>query len=109
MALHMTVALFSPVILAADMRDPTQPPIQFLPAKEGGGPEPTYGLTALFIRPNYQAAIINDEILYVGNHLGEYTITSISSNGVELQGSQNNREFLQLVPPVRQELNHYGQ
>src|SRR3990167_5164008 len=86
---------------AVEMVDPTRPPDRVLtPAKA----QPLT-LTAIFIYPHKRIAIINGQAVTMGDRVGEFTITSINTYSVELVGSQNNREMLQLVTiPIKQKV-----
>ncbi|TAK74636.1 MAG: hypothetical protein EPO11_06605 [Gammaproteobacteria bacterium] len=95
--------LFPFLLGASTMIDPTRPPgTLFNPA----GTDSSAGsltVSAIFIYPNYRVAIINGRPVMVGDHLGDFTITSIMPFTVELIGSQNNQEVLPLVATVKQE------
>ncbi len=84
------------------MTDPTRPPGTVL-TPAGAASQGSLTVNAIFIYPNYRSAIINGQIVMIGDHLGDYTITSITPFAVELSGPQNSQEVLPLVTPVKQE------
>ena len=87
-----------PLLLGATaMHDPTEPP-----GYQGADAKNPFGLSAIFIYPHRRFAIINGAEMEVGNHLGEYIITTITPNTVELTGNGNTLEVLQLITSVKQ-------
>src|SRR5580700_1608209 len=89
----LSLALGSTTALADLFVDPTKPANYI---GEAGETNPL-ALTATFIYPTHQLAIINGTLLKVGDHYGQFTITSITPYSVELKGPQNTREELFLV------------
>lgn len=61
-----------------------------------------FTLNAIIIHPKHRLAIINHQQVMVGDKIGEFTITSITSNAVELVGPENKKQVLQLVARVKQ-------
>ena len=88
---------------AVPLRDPTQPPMAAtIAANNNDDKTPsTLQLTAVFIYPTYKLAIINGTPIKEGDHIGEYTITRIEPNTVELQGPTNDKLLLTLVMDVK--------
>lgn len=91
------------LIGAVPLRDPTQPPMAapIVPANNTEKSAGALQLTAVFIYPTYQLAIINGLPLKQGDHIGEYTITRIETNTVELQGPTNDKLMLTLVMDMK--------
>lgn len=93
------LSIVLPLLLGATIyHDPTEPP-GFQGAESAKNP---FGLSAIFIYPHQRFAIINGVEMEVGNHLGEYIITTITPNTVELTGNGNKIEVLQLITSVKQ-------
>ncbi len=88
---------------ALPLRDPTQPPMAaVLSPTVNADQSPSHlQLTAVFIYPTYKLAIINGAPLKEGDHLGEYTITTIATNTVELVGPTNDKLMLTLVMDLK--------
>ncbi len=95
------LTLCVPLLLGfATLHDPTEPPdYEEKPGTPSQGP---LSLTAIFVYPEHSLVIINDQALTLGSHLGEYTITRIDPDTVELTGPQNTKEVLQLTTSVKQ-------
>lgn len=95
--------LLLPLLMGSTaMVDPTRPP-GFTATHAAAAKEGPLTLTAVFIYPNYQIAIINGQTAMIGDHIDEFTITSITPFTVELVGPRNNKEILPLVTPLKQE------
>ena len=89
-----------PLIIGADLIDPTRPPDSIL-SPQSTSTSQSLELTATFIYPHYQLAIINGQSVMVGDPIGAFTVTHISPYTVELMGPQSNKEILQLVPEIK--------
>lgn len=83
------------------LHDPTEPPPDFMPTKNSEVNYRTLNLSAIFIRPTSRWAIINGQVYHEGDAMGEYIITNIHVDTVELIDSANNKEVLQLVTPIK--------
>lgn len=90
---------FPLLIGATSRRDPTQPP-GALSAPDTITAGQPLDLTAIFVYPHIKIAIINGQVVKAGDHLGEYIITTINEDTVELTGPQNTLEVLRLLTPV---------
>ncbi len=86
-----------------DMRDPTRP-FGFV-SDSINSEANSLDLTAIFIYPHYRMAIIGGQITFLGDKVGEYIVTNINSNTVELSGSDNKKLVLQLVSTIKQQRN----
>ena len=86
----------------SSLTDPTRPPGVIFGPQNTASSQPLQ-LTAVFIYPNYRLAIINDQVALIGDHIGEFTITTISPYAVELTGPQNAKSVLTLTVPLKQE------
>lgn len=87
--------------IRSGLHDPTEPPAGFLPAKNNEISYRSMNLNAIFIKPSDRWAVINGQIYHEGEAVGEYIITNIRTDAVELIDSTNNKEILQLVAPVK--------
>lgn len=89
------------MIGATDYPDPTRPP-NFQTAVDSQDTTPTnLILTAIFTYPTFNMAIINGNAYKQGDKLGEYTITRIALNTVELSGPENSTQELTLTTSVK--------
>ncbi|EKD71873.1 MAG: hypothetical protein ACD_46C00080G0008 [uncultured bacterium] len=61
-------------------------------------------LNAVIIYPSYRIALINGQILMNGDHIGEYIVTNIELNTVELTGPQDKKIILNLVTSIKQKV-----
>lgn len=93
--------LFTPCVAMA-YPDPTRPPDY---SQTSGSKSPllpdALTLTAVFIYPSYRIAIINNRVLKPGDQIGQYTVTTIDTNTVELVGPQHGKEILSLSPAIK--------
>lgn len=80
--------------------DPTQPPLSLMPA-DSAIPWQKLTLGAIFIKSNAKTAVINGESYNEGDNVGEYIITNITDNTVELLDSSKQKEVLHLVTNVK--------
>lgn len=89
---------------AVTLRDPTRPPNVTTPAEGTAAQASGQGdsLTAIFDYPDHQVAIINNQVMRVGDRIGEFTITAITPYTVELTGPNNTRQVLELVSTVKE-------
>ncbi len=90
------------VINKSALHDPTEPPPDFMPAVKNN--EISYrsmNLNAIFIKPNARWAVINGQVYHEGDAVGEYIITNIHVDTVELIDSAHNKEVLELVTPIK--------
>lgn len=83
------------------LHDPTEPPKALLPTKTSETSYRNMNLNAIFIKPFTRWAIINGQVYHEGDAVGEYIITNIHVDTVELIDSANNKERLQLVPLIK--------
>ena len=98
--LFLCIASFSAI---ASYPDPTRPPNfidQTNPTKSADNPT-EFNFTAVFIYPGSKVALINGETFRLGEQIGEYTVTTIAPNTVELTGSEGSKEILTLIPAVK--------
>lgn len=87
---------------ATNMIDPTRPPDIIFSPKSYSSNQPLK-VTAIYVHSNYRLAIINGQVVKTGDHLGEFTITTINPYTVELTGSQNNQLVLPLTVTIKQQ------
>ena len=88
----------------SSIHDPTEPTADFKPTKTTETKEINYrslNLTGIFIKPDSRTAIIDGKVYHEGDAVGEYIITNIHVDTVELVGTTNNREVLQLAAPIK--------
>lgn len=106
--LNRSVSKLVPVLLAplliaaAGMVDPTRPPNFSVTPHTAAGPSQALQVTAIFIYPHYQLAIINGQSVMVGDKINDFIVTSISHDAVELTGPENEKESLPLTMDVKQ-------
>ena len=102
-ALVWLTAILSTLFLtgAAAIPDPTRPPDALIPASNKINATGTLGVTAIFVYPNHRFAIINGQMVRVGDKIGEYTIINIQHDTVELTGSQDTSLVLPILPIVK--------
>jgi len=81
------------------LNDPTLPPN--LPTTTSSPNLGNYQLNAIYIYPNEKFAIINNKIVKIGNQLDHFTITKITRYTVELSGTDHQKEYLHIAPPVK--------
>lgn len=84
------------------LQDPTRPPSFSAPDLASSPSELT--LYGIFDYPTHRIAIINGMRVFVGDKLGEYIVTAIDRNTVELSKSKNETLVLSLVPQVKTKL-----
>lgn len=98
------IFLFIPALMGMTaIPDPTQPPGFNASPSSTQAQARQFDLTAIFIYPTYKLAIINGQALKSGDQIGEFTVTTINTNTVELDGPKNSKEVLQVVTDVKQE------
>jgi hypothetical protein len=95
----LALAVLSLLMGFDSLRDPTRPPGYLVTGANTADP---LQLSAIFIYPHRRIAVIGNQSLTVGDKFGEYTITTITPNTVELVGPAGKLELLQLLPSVRQ-------
>lgn len=83
------------------LHDPTEPPKALQPTKTSEISYSSMNLNAIFIKPFSRWAVINGQVYHEGDAVGEYIITNIDVDTVELIDSANNKERLQLVTPIK--------
>jgi hypothetical protein len=96
------IGLATNSVLAATtkMTDPTRPPGTIFAPQTYSATEPSE-LTAVFIYPTYRLAIINKQMVKIGDQVGEFSVTSINAYSVELTGPEKNKVVLQLTTYVK--------
>lgn len=104
MTLLFAIPLIWLLMGAVSLRDPTRPPNVTTPGDGTSSEKSQQGdsLTAVFDYPEHQVAIINNQVMRVGDHIGEFTITTITPYTVELTGPNNTRQVLELVSTVKE-------
>jgi hypothetical protein len=86
---------------AAALVDPTCPPDALLPNSKKLSVSGPLQLSATFVYPDKQYAIINGQLAALGDKVGTYTIINIGNDTVELKGSQETPVVLSLFPTVK--------
>jgi hypothetical protein len=87
---------------AAAIVDPTRPSDNLMPAGKSLVIEGKPKLSAIFIYPNRRMAIINGNLVKIGDKIDSYTIINIQDDTVELNGLLNDSLVLPLLPTIRQ-------
>ncbi|OGT45851.1 MAG: hypothetical protein A3E83_00545 [Gammaproteobacteria bacterium RIFCSPHIGHO2_12_FULL_41_20] len=82
-----------------EVADPTRPP--YVDAKDSKFSSQSYILTAVFIQNGRRIAIVGGQPVREGDRLGQFIVTAITPYTVELVGSENERQILQLVPAIK--------
>jgi hypothetical protein len=102
-AAYWLLAIISSSLLtgAAALVDPTRPPNALLPESKKLSVSGPLQLSATFVYPERQYAIINGQVGAVGDKVGSYTIINIDNDTVELKGSQETPVVLSLFPTVK--------
>ena len=95
----MIIMLYPVWTWASNLADPTRPP-GFVGT--GTANNKSLEVTAIFIYPTHRIAIINGQVLMVGDKINEFTVTTIEPNTVELVGSEQHVETLSLTMPVKE-------
>ena len=92
------------------MRDPTRPPDEFLPVnkKDAISTNPLK-LGGIFVYPNTRLAIINGQLFTEGSKIGEYVVTTINQDTVELTGPQGAMVTLEIGAAVKRATDNEGQ
>ncbi|MBA3661729.1 MAG: hypothetical protein H0W64_08385 [Gammaproteobacteria bacterium] len=86
-------------VVAPPLVDPTRPPDGLNPSQNTAtGP---LTVSAIYIFPTYRFAMINNLPVKVGDRIGGFTITNITSYTVELFGTQNEKLVLELVTSIK--------
>ena len=88
----------SMVVENAILHDPTRPPADVAPAADGDSIAPVAAggaaLTTILFSPNRKLAIINGQVVRVGEHIGGIEVLSITANAVHVRDSnQQGKEY----------------
>lgn len=84
----------------AEPDDPTRPPPGFAESGAGAAPgEPALAVTSLFLMGARPYAVVDGQIVHVGDHLGEGRIRRIDAQGVWLRTAAGTK-LLRLLPGV---------
>lgn len=86
---------------AAQLTDPTRPPDALLPDSKSFEATGPLQLTAVYVYPGRQLALINSQFAAVGDKVGTYTVINIQRDTVELKDSQGARVTLSVVPAIK--------
>ena len=104
MAVAMVLSAVSYQLFAQQLRDPTRPPAGL--AQEVGGAKGDVSvkrsglnLQSILIAPDRRSAIIDGQLLRVGQRVSGFKVVSIEEGAVILRGAQGTRR-LQLFPEV---------
>ena len=99
----LLAVILSAILLigATAIPDPTRPPDALIPATNKIKVTGALTVTAIFVYPNRRFAIINGQMVSVGDKIGEYTIINIQHDTVELKGSKDSSLTLSLLPTVK--------
>jgi hypothetical protein len=72
---------------AADLKDPTQPPILNVPIKHADEHRPLPHVSAIFLSNTRRIAIFNDQPVRAGDRVGAYRIDEVTAHGVRYSTS----------------------
>jgi hypothetical protein len=84
--LWILALLCAPLAGAADLKDPTLPPIKVLPSLHAAAPPPPR-TSAIFISNSRRVAIFNDQPVQAGDSVGAYHIDAVTALGVRYRTS----------------------
>jgi MSHA biogenesis protein MshK len=90
---------------AATLRDPTKPEDLVI---EGSKNSDELQLNAIIISPERQIAIINNQILHVGDQINNAKVISIIPNTVQLEGSSGKITLFLLNQSIKQIIKQQG-
>ena len=98
----MVLLIFTALPLNANPADPTRPPNAMKSISNAimTSSNPLT-LMAVFIYSKNKFAVINDRLVRVGDHFGEYIVTSIDPYTVRLTGPLNTVDTLLLAAPIK--------
>ena len=84
---------------AADLKDPTRPPILNVPIKHADEhrPLPLPHVSAIFLSNTRRIAIFNDQPVRAGDRVGAYRIDEVTAHGVRYS-TLGHTAFVSLVP-----------
>jgi hypothetical protein len=100
----LLAGVFSLAASAADLKDPTQPPIVNPPIKHADEHRLLPRVSAIFQSSSRRIAIFNDQPVRAGDHVGAFRIDEVTANGVRYTTS-GHTAFASLGAPVA--LNHH--
>src|SRR3990167_6425642 len=83
-----------------DVADPTRTP--HVSSSDSTVSVQSFILTAVFIQDGHRVAVVGGQPVQVGDQLGQFIVTAITPYTVELVGSQNERQILQLVTSIKE-------
>lgn len=90
---------------ALALRDPTRPPNALLPehfVEKQTGP---FQLFAIFSYPDRRLALIDGDLVSIGDTINSYTITNIGPDTVELKKAEEQPTVLRILPVIKQASN----
>jgi hypothetical protein len=85
--LWILALLCTPLAGAAELKDPTLPPIPVLASQHAVAPKPLPRVSAIFISGARRVAIFNDEPVQAGDAVGAYQIDEVTALGVRYRTS----------------------
>lgn len=103
LAASCSLLLIAACLLGAEpLRDPTRPPdvhTTGVAADVSSGGSGSF--VASYINSANKTAIIDGQIVTLGDKIGEFTITGITPYTVVLTGADNTEQTLELVPQIK--------
>jgi hypothetical protein len=98
--LFMSVGLPA-IAFSAQLVDPTRPPSSMTAADAEQHATGPLTLFAIFSYSGRALAIINQQTVTVGDEIGDFSVTSIHENTVELINKDQKQLILELAPKVK--------
>lgn len=83
--------------------DPTRPPDELIPKTTKEKVAGPLQVTAIYTYANGAKALINGDMVKVGDQVDTYTVINIRRDAVELKGAQTESIVLNLLPKVKVE------
>lgn len=81
--------------------DPTRPPDELIPKNTKTKVAGPLQVTAIYTYSNGRKALINGDMVEVGDQIDSYTVINIRRDAVELKGAQADSIVLNLLPKVK--------
>lgn len=105
--LTLTVPILLMLMGGVELRDPTKPPdAPGVTSVTGSSSAEASGtVTAIFDYPDHRVAIVDNRVVQQGDRIGEFTITAITPYTVELAGTNNSKQVLELVSTIKKTAN----
>lgn len=98
-SLWILALLCAPLADAAELKDPTLPPIP-VASQHAAAPKPLPRVSAIFISDSRRVAIFDDQPVQAGDNVGAYQIDAVTTLGVRYRTSGRVAFAPLVTPPV---------